>query len=360
MKKILFIDKIDLEKTLLDGGEIISRRNYEIFKKLNYKIDLFSLKNYKNRCITFYNSLKKYSYGLNSNLEKKILKTLKNNQYDMVFLGSSNLGKLALEIRKIDSNIKIISFFHNAEIDFIQQYIKNKNKLYKILEKTVKYNEKMSIENSDFLIGLNKRDSNKIKEIYGREFDSILFTTFIDSFNNDDLKKNQLKENIEMLFVGSDFYGNIEGLDWFIKKCLPKIDKKLTVVGKGMEKYKEKYKEYNVEIIGTVPNISDYYYRSKVIVLPIKSGSGMKTKTCEALMYGRYIFGTEEAFQGYEFDEKLIGGKCNTEVEFIDSLKNFFKEEKDSFNEYSRGIFLKKYTTMALVEKLREEIKIIE
>lgn len=40
------------------------------------------------------------------------------------------------------------------------------------------------------------------------------------------------------------------------------------------------------------------------MVMPIFSGSGMKVKTAEALMYGKFLIGTKEAFEGYEIDEK--------------------------------------------------------
>jgi len=36
------------------------------------------------------------------------------------------------------------------------------------------------------------------------------------------------------------------------------------------------------------------------VILPIISGSGMKTKTAEALMYGKSIIGIKEAFEGYK------------------------------------------------------------
>ena len=49
-------------------------------------------------------------------------------------------------------------------------------------------------------------------------------------------------------------------------------------------------------------------------------GSGMKSKTAEALMYGKPILGTKEAFEGYDTDPAKVGALCNTATEFIETI----------------------------------------
>jgi hypothetical protein len=36
----------------------------------------------------------------------------------------------------------------------------------------------------------------------------------------------------------------------------------------------------------------------------------MKVKTCESLMFGKNIFATTEAFEGYELDYDKVGALC--------------------------------------------------
>ncbi len=43
-----------------------------------------------------------------------------------------------------------------------------------------------------------------------------------------------------------------------------------------------------------------YYYKHAAVILPIKYGAGMKVKTAEAMMYGRTIFASDEALEGYD------------------------------------------------------------
>lgn len=90
----------------------------------------------------------------------------------------------------------------------------------------------------------------------------------------------------------------------------------------------------------------------------------MKVKTGEALMYGKSIFGTIEAFQGYEIDYEKIGGVCNTAEEFIEKINNYIRYWKNNgrpkMNNYANEIFIKKYSynfSIKKFKKLFDELK---
>ena len=87
----------------------------------------------------------------------------------------------------------------------------------------------------------------------------------------------------------------------------------MKIVGKGMGRIRDNYYvPENVEIVGDAPDLLPYFEEADIMVLPIFKGSGMKVKTCESLMYGKNIIGTDEAFEGYALDYSKAGGKCNT------------------------------------------------
>jgi hypothetical protein len=53
------------------------------------------------------------------------------------------------------------------------------------------------------------------------------------------INKFKIKKNKKyLLFVGSAFYANLEGITWFVKEVLPKIDFNLAIVGRDFEKFK--------------------------------------------------------------------------------------------------------------------------
>ena len=83
----------------------------------------------------------------------------------------------------------------------------------------------------------------------------------------------------------------------------------------------------------------------------------MKVKTCESLMYGKNIIGTDEAFEGYDVDYKQVGGLCNTAQEYIDCLKRFEENPRPRFNAYSRKVYLEKYSYSSIEELFRKVLE---
>ncbi|AVQ28633.1 hypothetical protein C4N20_11235 [Fusobacterium ulcerans] len=353
IKKMLFISSTDINETNF-GGNICSYRNYKIMENF-FLIDLINFskldnknqfKAPKNKFFTLLNNIFNYAGLLTYSSEKMILDSIKKKKYEIIFLESSNFGKLAKKIKKINNNIKIITFFQNIEYDFIKSRIKREGKIYYIQLKATYYNEKLAVKFSDYLITLNNRDSGRLLEKYGRNSNFELPITL-----NDKVIKNNFKiENSYILFVGSLFFANYYGIKWFIENVMPYIeDKKLLIVGKGFEKKKKELQRKNVEVIGTVNNLEKYYTNAICMVMPIFDGAGMKVKTAEAMMYGKTIYGTKEAFEGYDVDYEKIGGLCQTEKDFIDKIN---KDKGIKFNFYSRKKFEEKYSNESALKSM--------
>ena len=70
----------------------------------------------------------------------------------------------------------------------------------------------------------------------------------------------------------------------------------------------------------------------------------MKTKTAEAMMFAKTIFGTTEAFEGYEVDYEKIGGLCNSAQDFISKINQF--DLSQYYNDYSRSVYEEKYSDL--------------
>lgn len=122
-----------------------------------------------------------------------------------------------------------------------------------------------------------------------------------------------------------------------------------------MEKIKEEEPiMHDVEVIGSVPDLTPYINEADIMILPIFKGSGMKVKTCESLMFGKNILGTDEAFEGYDADYDRIGGKCNTADDFIGKINDFITSPRPRFNTYSRQLYLERYSESTLSEKMRK------
>jgi glycosyltransferase involved in cell wall biosynthesis len=358
--KILVINFAYANQVFNSNGTLkILERNMNILKR-NFSeanIITYTIFYYKSKFESFFYFLRGFCGGLTPKDIKEIRLLLVHQQVDCVFLNTSRVGLLCKYIK----TVPIITFFHNIETVFLHSSIKYFGPLKKIFYFIVKIrgvsvSEKYALRYSKKLITLNRRDSDGLEKIYGRKADLIFPTTFDDVYNADLAMKYDVAgtENT-LLFVGVDFFGNTDGLFWFIEKCLDKINAPLWVVGNSMNKYANKYPGKRVTFFGYVDDIALYYYKASAVVLPIISGGGMKTKTCEALMYGKTIFGTSEAFEGYEALKCAENGLlCNTQEEFVTNINRFLAAKKSNINNYSREVFVNNFSTGLWEKRIRD------
>lgn len=283
----------------------------------------------------------KFYLGASDKLIKDVVREISTGCYKYAFISQSLWGRVAKTIKKTDPSICIIAFFHNIEIQYAKEYCKASGIKALPFYFAVKYWEKTTCCYSDKFITLNSRDSYLLKTIYNKKTDLELPTSLEDRYCES--KKMQLeekcKENIDYLFVGVAFFANIHGIQWFIDNVMPKVGGNLYIIGKGMEQVAFKNLNEKIHIKGFVEDLSYYYYNAKCVVSPIFLGGGMKTKTAEALMYGKTIVGTTEAFRGYELDKRCTI-VCNTPEEFEKAIKT----DCPKFNHSSRELFDKFYS----------------
>ncbi len=281
---------------------------------------------------------------------KNIWEFIEKINPDIIYIDTSKLGKMTKRVKQKYKK-KTICFFHNVEADYSYNLIKNRGWQYVLSYLASRKNERMATQYADVLICLTRRDSDRIYELYGRRPDVKIPITFKDIYNESKVK---IDKNKGLLFVGSLFPPNYDGIKWFVDNVMIQLpDIKLTIVGKNFEIKKEQLEKDNVTVVGTVDNLSDYYYTYPVIVMPIQYGAGMKVKTAEALMYGKIIIATDEALEEYDIGETKGIHRCNTASEFVNAILSVFKDLDE--NE-TRSVFLKKYEFSVAQQKYGEII----
>ena len=295
-----------------------------------------------------------YYYGLTPARVKEIVERAK--AYDIVWIDRSLFGIIAKALHEAGYKGKIIVFFHNVERVYFDEAKLPKHLPFRsVLLRCVTRNERWSVQFADSMLALNERDSAELKRLYGREADMLSPVSMRDRFEPQD-EEIMTNKRLRCLTIGAYFGPNNEGILWFVKNVLPRVDIEYKVVGKGMGKLKAEHPEElkNIEVISDAPTLAPYFYEADCMILPIFSGSGMKVKTCESLMYGKNILATDEAFEGYEMDYDLAGAKCNTADEFVAAINRLEQNPVPRHNAYSRSIFLSQYSEQAQVEGFKE------
>lgn len=362
-KKVVFVTASDIFDKFGNGGSKGSKKNYDllvnVFGKENVEIVIMTLPEFafddsvkaqtkvfeqplgnKQALIASLFGCKKYKKAD----EKKILDYITALCPEYVFFDGTTIGKL---IRK-KAPYKQIVFFHNIEADYSWNKVKNESIKYLPAYFASVINEKKCVY-ADRIGCLNTRDGKIVTSKYGKNVDFYFPVTFTDCF--DETKTRVVNDN-RILFLGSFFGPNEEGVDWLVKNVMPELpDMELDIVGKGFEVKKEEYSSYsNVNVIGSVEDTSEYYYSHKVVVMPIFYGAGMKVKTAEAMMYGRRIIATDEALEGYDVEGVDNIYRCNDKEAFLKAIKTAMETSDKTYEKSVRELFMAKYESDVLID----------
>lgn len=352
MDKVLYVGENPIKNG--SGGDWINKRNLLALQEIYHSNLLqYNIKCW-NRYVTFINLICGCMLGLSPQIMRKIIYCIKNENINIVFLASSKLGKLAEKIKQECPEVKVVVFFHNIEKQYTEKEYEIRPSLKNLIVKNVTaLNEKLSCRYGDTLIVLNHRDSLLLASYYQVNSSMMLPTTFIDKYESNKRKLSQSR-GLSILFVGFAFFANIEGIRWFINEVFSNLQEcNLTIVGNGMDQIFSS--STNIRIIGYVDDLADFYYNADLVVLPIFSGGGMKTKTAEALMYGCPIVGTTEAFTGYEIDFAKIGGLANTKEQMVNCINQLKNNRKkiDEARRYARDVFKRDFEFSRTIDTLR-------
>jgi glycosyltransferase involved in cell wall biosynthesis len=139
--------------------------------------------------------------------------------------------------------------------------------------------------------------------------------------------KWEINDVKSILFVGDySHYPNRQAVRYLLKNILPDLtDKKiiLRIVGRNTNSLHIQ-KNAPVEIYENVDDVRLFYYRSTLLVAPIFTGGGIRTKILEAALCGIPMVISPLANLGIKLsdDEAFI---CPTNTKFIEAINNFFK-----------------------------------
>lgn len=360
MEKLLFI-WYKRSKGILEGGGQCSLRNYKMLCELlgEEQIDSYYIHDeYQKKSLCSYAQgialfPFHYFYGLTPKRVEEIV--LLAQAYDYIFIDRSVFGIIAKALKEAKYPGKVITHFHNVETIYFDAVTPKYLPGRRILLNAVDKNDAYACQYSDEIIVLNQRD----ELILRKKYPSVGHTTRIPIALPD--RGESIQQTTELtrkqptcLFLGSYFAPNNQGILWFVEHVLPYVDIHMKIVGRGMSKLKEESPALrDIEVVSDAPDLLPHLQDADIVVLPIFSGSGMKVKTCESLMYGKNIIGTPEAFEGYDIDYSLVGGNCKTAQEFIECIKNFTQNPRPRFNEYARRTYLQKYSLDAIKQSFK-------
>lgn len=374
--KVLFLTMGDCFHAPKDGGGQCNARNYRFLQQLYGAQNVFAA------CFTddappavpgvHYlpqntNRLVRLTSALTGRLEckadgqRQAITLFRQLACEAVFLDSL-CGSWIGRFRKAAPGVKILFFAINLDVEYYRLRVEKEGRHILPIYWGVRRNERAAVRQADWFATLTDRDDRGFLQTYSRSADVVLPMSFADRFDAAQLPaagKSAVEEK-RLLFIGSLFAANLDGAAWFVREVLPLLPQyRLTIVGKGFERERQALENPQVEVVGTVEDLAPYYYRHPVLVLPIRYGAGVKIKTAEAIMYGRTIFATDEALEGYEADGVEGIFRCNTPAEFAREIESFFARPGPlpAFQPAVRQLFLNRHEDSMVCRKMKQSLQ---
>lgn len=324
-------------------GERIQRNNYIAFGKYSSKIERIK------------RNLQGNIYLFSNRIIKEICEIIQKEKINFVFVDDSTFGKMVKAIKKKAPSVPVVSFYHDVKAELYSQWSKQGRIVDKIEYAIALRNEKLNVKNCDKNIVLNLTEDEFLYKHYKKKPDYYLPVCVpqdkIENASNPykDIQKRHI------LFVGTSYYPNIQGVKWFYLEVYPGISSQFdfTIVGKGLNCLQQYFeRDSSVTVKGKVDSLTSYYRYADVVIAPLTNGGGMKIKTAEAFSFGKFFVGSPESLRGYweELPDDLQNNlvyNCETKEEYVTAFENIFTKDRTTCNEALIKIWEEKYSFSA-------------
>ncbi len=358
--KLLLLTK-KLELAPKGGRELLCKLNYDSLHSIySDRMVLFELMDggLRDLC-SIINAFRGHIDGVNNTSIGNALLLIRESEVSQVFVDGSNLGGFVQSLKLNMPHVEVTTFFHNVEARFFLGSLRLEKTLHALgvlVANTLA--ERKAVKYSDKIVCLSERDSCLLKRLYGRGATHIAPMVLEDQSTVSYMQVADQSPERFALFVGGSFYANKTGIEWFVREVSPRIDLPVYIVGRGFENFREEFEiPGKVIVVGAVHSLEDWYRRAQFVIAPIFDGSGMKTKVAEALMYGKKVVGTPEAFSGYEDICDQAGWVCITVNDFIIAIQKACAEITQSFDISLRMIYEQRYSMSAAKDRLIKILK---
>lgn len=291
---------------------------------------------------------------------KAVQTELKKNKYDIYF---SNYAKMT-PIRGVSfSGLKICDT-HDLQSRRIENELKKKqsNKiLRKIHTLLYRWSERVSLGKFDKLIAISSTEMGAMKKMVGDGVDVVYAPASFDQPRDRPLKSLSI---MDILFVGSNSSPNIDGLLWFLRHVFPIVlsvypNATLTVVGriclnKAIASAANAL-PFNVKLEGFVEEIDDLYRQTRIVICPIRYGTGMKIKTVEALSNGCVIVGTPTAFESIKAQNGVDAVIADQVDIFAESIVRLLGDETlcENMSESAHRLYVRDHSFEAFTQTMK-------
>jgi len=269
---------------------------------------------------------------------------------------------------KSDSRALAVLRLHNVEYQIWQGLAKRtKNRIKRFylnnLTRRVRNYERAAWLEYDLLLAITEKDAHLVSRL--EMVNEMIVAPF-----SIDTKKIVFDTNNEK-WVGyhlgaMDWMPNAEGMSWFLQKVWPRIHKAMPnfefyFAGRGMSQQFKDKTIGGVHCLGEVPDAKAFIADKKILIVPLRSGGGVRVKILEAMASGKVVISTHTGMKGIDAkpgEHYLLAGKPDDYVRSIKwCLEN--KDKAEAMAQKAVTLVKTKYEQENVIKNVTEQIDLL-
>jgi glycosyltransferase involved in cell wall biosynthesis len=341
---------------ILDGGCVAMSGTLDCLKQLNYRIEHVCISTKKHQfdaaayptdfrvqaveidtSMSLFAALKQLFIGRSYNISRFETDTFKNilleivqsSTFDLIIFDSLYSAVFIHEIRR-HSSAKLFIRTHNVEYKIWRELAKSSSNPLKkwylnTLSRQLQTEERRILNLADGIMSITSDDLEDFKKM-GINIPS---QTIAVPRETEQVKTDYSSRTF--YFIGSmNWEPNIEALHYLLDEIWPGLKKEipeaqLLLIGSFMDKLN--IPESNgVSVLGFVDNLDEIYLNEGILLLPIRSGSGVRIKVLEAMSKGAPIVSTQKGVEGIQSGTDCFVVATNTN-DFIKKASEIYASQ---------------------------------
>lgn len=259
----------------------------------------------------------------------RLIRLLRSNDYDVIQLETLYLAPYIPVIRRYSKAV-IAMRAHNVEHEIWERICENtrfwpRKRYLRHLTRKLKIYEQQQLADYDLLVAITERDLRRFEKMGYRKA-GVVVPIGIDTV---DYRPNfgSYHQPLSISFIGSlDWMPNQEGLLWFLDEVWPRLlgvfpKLELHIAGRNTPDWIMTMKRRNVFVHGEVADAAAFINQHSLMLVPLRSGSGMRAKILEGMALGKTILTTSMGLEGIHARHRTEVLVADTPQEFVQSLQ---------------------------------------
>ncbi len=302
-------------------------------------------------------------------MDLKIVRTLQQNEYDLIILESLFMSPYTGTIRRY-SKARIILRSHNLEYIIWERMALGAGNFARraylnYLAKKLKETELNAMRSVDGIVAISSEDAKKYEEL-GLQKPLITVPFGVDPEKYIPVNGG-INEEINLFHIGAmDWAPNVEGIYWFLEEIWPEVlrmcpSTQLHLAGRNMPEILLNSEYSNVHIYGEVKDAYSFMSAYDVMVVPLLSAGGMRVKIIEAMALGKTVLSTAIGAEGIICEDNKDIILAENASDFSNQIKNLQSDRAllNRIGKFARANVEANYDNRILISKILDFYKSI-